>query len=202
MGALLSACSRGSGDVVPLSGADTTAAYIKSNGLSSKIVRYASGGFSMTLTPNYSKGFGTINFLCAPVCGSDARAIPGPGARLGGGTIDFGNIEQGEDYLYKNALQVSLKAPSGWYLFADTGSDFSAGVPATALVWMVSNAANDATKAGTPFATSSATDGWPFPIASGKAGTTKINYDYVFRVPWAIPTGELTDTVSYTVVPS
>jgi hypothetical protein len=202
IGALLSACAGHATDTLPSPDGSQTQDYVKAHKLSNKIIRYASGGFTATLTPNYSTGFGTINYPCTPTCTTPAKAIPGPTASLKGGAVDFGSIEQGQDYLYKYAMQVSLTATSGWYLFANASSDFSSSLPASSLLWLASATANSTASLATPFDTTSTSNGWPYPIATGKTGSSTLDYDYILRVPYGTPNGSVSTQISYTVVPS
>src|SRR6202163_1635786 len=50
--------------------------------------------------PNYASGFGPIGGL-----GSGSTPAVGAGAVLGGGTVDFGNVVVGYQYLYKYAAR-------------------------------------------------------------------------------------------------
>ena len=200
---LLPACSGHSAGVIP---ADTTGQYVRAHGLSRNVVKYASGGFAVTLTPNFANGFGTLsNTFC--YCGGNGHAqvtTPGPTATLGSGNIDFGNVEDGQDYLYKSAMRVSVTAPSAWYLFAAASQDFSPAIGSDSLLWAPSIAKPDVMQAGeSAFEFGSATSpGWQYPISTGKTGKQTLNYDYVIRLQWGAQNSTFSTQVVYSVVPS
>lgn len=212
LGVIVASCSSHSESLVP-SGGDQTASYIASHHLSSRIVKYAGGSLSVTLTPNYHAGFGTwppalskvpcsaVDVACAP--------SPGPSASLRGGVVDFGQVEDGEDYIYRYAVEITTTAGSPWYLFG-TANDFSSAFSGSSLLWIPSNPRLDTNVAfaafanvadGMEFPSPTSGIGWQYPIMTGKAGTSLNGFDYILRVPWSTPNGSASTTVGYTVVP-
>jgi len=109
---------------------------------------------SATVTPNYATGFG-------PQGGTGSGSTPavGPLAVAGGGTVDFGTIVAGYQYIYKYAAQLTVKTndSSGYKVFAEGSTDFIDTTHATILTmnsvlyWMLSSAANTQYSAATAF---------------------------------------------------
>jgi hypothetical protein len=77
----------------------------------------------ITLTPNYTSGFGQV----PAVIGTQPAPTHGPNATLGGGSIDFGSVEAGKNYLYKYAahLNVVSNAATGVNVYGEGAADFS-----------------------------------------------------------------------------
>src|ERR1700680_4598449 len=100
------------------------------------------------VTPNYLSGFGPIGGL-----GSGSNPAAGPGAVLNGGTVDFGNVVVGYQYLYKYAAQVSVQTndAAGFVVYGEGATDLNGSnpVPAPAtyplaqtLFWLISSGTN------------------------------------------------------------
>jgi hypothetical protein len=201
-GIALTCCSGHTDDVFPGTSSDSTQSYIAAHNLSPRIVKFSSGGFAMTLTPNYSPKFGPMSQLYCN-CASYRQVTPGPFARLGAGAVDFGNVDEGQDYLYKYAVQVSITAPTAWYLFGETTNNFSTTLKGNMLLWLASRPGNDDGSAGKEFASStSASVGWHYPVDSGPKGKTSLDYDYILRLQWNVKSGSYFTQVMYTAVPS
>src|SRR5581483_11903065 len=118
-----------------------------------------------SVTPNYQSGFGPIGGL-----GSGSTPAVGSGAVLDGGTVDFGNVVVGYQYLYKYAAQVNVQTndTSGFIVYAEGATDLNGSNPTPSpatyplfqtLYWLVSNAANTAFSPATSF--NSTTSGTP-----------------------------------------
>ena len=110
---------------------------------------------NLSLTPNYTTGFGPKGGT-----GSGATPSPGPSAVLDGGVVDFGsNVVQGYAYLYKYAVKANVLTndAAGFTLYAEGASDINnntAGgtIPINqVLYWLNSATANTPTSSATPF---------------------------------------------------
>ncbi|HZO95053.1 MAG TPA: hypothetical protein VFB22_15010 [Candidatus Baltobacteraceae bacterium] len=176
-----------------------------------------------SVTPNYQSGFGPIGGL-----GSGSTPAVGSGAVLDGGTVDFGNVVVGYQYLYKYAAQVNVQTndTSGFIVYAEGATDLNGSNPTPSpatyplfqtLYWLVSNAANTAFSPATSF--NSTTSGTPLGVngANGisypgsppgsasvwsttTAGTLAEGYDYQLRLSSAMPTSQFNVYIVYTVV--
>lgn len=77
----------------------------------------------LTLTPNYASGFGQVKAVFgtqpAPTHGPDATGI-------GQGSVDFGSVLSGTDYLYKYAahLNVATNDPGGFTVYGEGAANF------------------------------------------------------------------------------
>jgi hypothetical protein len=176
------------------------------------------------VTPNYLNGFGPTGGL-----GSGATPAAGAGAVLGGGTVDFGNVVVGYQYLYKYAAQVSVQTndSAGFVVYGEGATDLngSNSVPAPAtypifqtLYWLVSGAANTPFSPATSFNRTAGN-----PIAGGAggidysgiggkpsvgssvwtyptSGNVSQGYDYELRLSGAIPTSQFNVYIVYTVI--
>lgn len=159
---------------------------------------YQSAGFSLSLTPNYASGFGPVASLYPQ---ASEAPVPGPGASLGGGTIDFGTVSPGLDYYYRYALEVGITAPSAYQLMAAISGALAPAIPADMLTWLESNQAHygptETQYGGTPFGSEAA----PLLVASGPAGTSMLKYDFILSMPNIRATGPASAQVEYTVIP-
>lgn len=78
---------------------------------------------TMSLTPNYASGFGQVKAVFgtqpAPTHGPDATGV-------GQGSVDFGSLLSGTDYIYKYAahLHVVTNDVSGFLLYGEGAADF------------------------------------------------------------------------------
>jgi hypothetical protein len=176
------------------------------------------------VVPNYLSGFGPTGGL-----GSGSTPAAGAGAVLGGGTVDFGNVIVGYQYLYKYAAQVSVQTndSAGFVVYGEGATDLNGSnpVPAPAtyplfqtLYWLVSGSANTPFSPATSF---NRTTGNPIaggaggidysgvggkpPLGSAvwtypTSGNVSQGYDYELRLPGAIPTSQFNVFIVYTVV--
>ncbi|HEY0393218.1 MAG TPA: hypothetical protein VGD01_01865 [Candidatus Elarobacter sp.] len=174
--------------------------------------------------PNYASGFGPTGGL-----GSGATPAPGPNALLNGGTVDFGNVVVGYQYLYKYAAQIKVQTndSAGFVVYGEGATDFNGSnpVPAPAtlpifqtLYWLQSNVSNTPY---TPASTFNKTNGSaiaggaggidytgvggvPSPMSvvwsSPTAGNVQQGYDYQLRLSGAVPTSQFNVYIVYTVI--
>lgn len=174
--------------------------------------------------PNYASGFGPIGGL-----GSGSTPAVGAGAVLGGGTVDFGNVVVGYQYLYKYAAQVNVQTndAAGFIVYAEGATDLNGSnpVPAPAtfplaqtLFWLVSSGTNSAFSpahtfnrtSGAPLAGGangidySGTGGAPPPMATiwsnATSGNVTQGYDYQLRLSGVIPASQFNVYIVYTVI--
>ena len=148
---------------------------------------------------------------------------------LGGGTVDFGNVVVGYQYLYKYAAQVSVQTndSAGFVVYGEGATDLNGSnpvpVPPTfplfqTLYWLVSGGANTPFSPATSF---NRTNGNPILGGAGgidysgvggkpslvsavwtypTAGNVSQGYDYELRLSGAIPTSQFNVYIVYTVV--
>jgi hypothetical protein len=174
--------------------------------------------------PNYLNGFGPIGGL-----GSGQSPAVGASAVLGGGTVDFGNVVVGYQYLYKYAAQVNVQTndAAGFVVYGEGATDLNGSnpVPAPAsfplaqtLFWLVSSASNSPFSpartfnrtAASPIAGGaggidySGTGGTPPPMAliwsSATSGNLSQGYDYQLRLAGTIPASQFNVYIVYTVI--
>src|ERR1700681_4032202 len=174
--------------------------------------------------PNYLSGFGPTGGL-----GSGATPTPGPSAVLNGGTVDFGNVVVGYQYLYKYAAQVNVQTndAAGFIVYGEGATDLNGSnpVPAPAtfplaqtLFWLISSGTNSPFSpahtfnrtGGVPIAGGaggidySGTGGSPPPLATiwsnATSGNVSQGYDYQLRLSGAIPASQFNVYIVYTVI--
>lgn len=174
--------------------------------------------------PNYASGFGPIGGL-----GSGSTPAAGAGAVLGGGTVDFGNVVVGYQYLYKYAAQVNVQTndAAGFIVYGEGATDLNGSnpVPAPAtfplaqtLFWLVSSASNSpfspahtfnrtggvAIAGGSGGIDYSGTGGSPPPLATiwsnASSGNVSQGYDYQLRLSGTIPASQFNVYIVYTVI--
>jgi len=173
--------------------------------------------------PNYQSGFGPSGGL-----GSGSTPAVGAGATLGGGTVDFGNVVVGYQYLYKYAAQVNVQTndTSGFIVYAEGATDLEGSNPTPSpstyalfetLYWLKSVAGNTAFSPATSF--SATTTGTPLGVNgangisyagsppastevwnSATSGSLSQGYDYELRLSGAMPTSQFNVYIVYTVV--
>lgn len=82
----------------------------------------ASALVKIALTPNYNAGFGQV----PATIGTQPAPTHGPDASLNGGSVDFGNVLAGKNYIYKYAahLNVQSNSPTGVYVYGEGAADF------------------------------------------------------------------------------
>lgn len=176
------------------------------------------------VVPNYLSGFGPTGGL-----GSGSTPAAGPGAVLSGGTVDFGNVVVGYQYLYKYAAQVSVQTndSAGFVVYGEGATDLNGSnpVPAPAtypifstLYWLPSNSGNTPFSPATSFNKTngnaigggaggidySGVGGVPSPMSSVWSATTSGNltqgFDYELRLSGAIPASQFNVYIVYTVI--
>ena len=173
--------------------------------------------------PNYMSGFGPVGGF-----GSGSTPAHGPAAVFQGGTVDFGNVVVGFQYLYKYAAQVNVQTndAAGFVVYAEGATELNGSnpVPAPAtfplaqtLFWLVNSGSNTAFSPAKTFTKTSATPigpngqnginygaGTPPPGAtvwsSPIAGNLSQGYDYQLRLSGAIPTSQFDVYIVYTVI--
>jgi hypothetical protein len=174
--------------------------------------------------PNYASGFGPVGGL-----GSGQTPAAGAGAILGGGTVDFGNVVVGYQYLYKFAAQVSVQTndAAGFIVYGEGATDLNGSNPVPApptfplaqtLFWLISSGTNSPFSpahtfnrtGGVPIAGGaggidySGTGGSPPPLAmiwsNATSGNVSQGYDYQLRLSGAIPASQFNVYIVYTVI--
>ena len=176
------------------------------------------------VVPNYQSSFG-------PQGGTGSGATPAPGASavLNGGTVDFGNVIVGYEYLYKYAAQLSVQTndSAGFIVYAEGATDLNGSnpVPAPAtypifstLYWLPSSAGNTPFSPATSFNKTggnpilggaggidySGTGGVPSAMStvwsSPLAGNVSRGFDYQLRLSGTIPTSQFNVYIVYTVI--
>ncbi|MHB8178832.1 MAG: hypothetical protein ACYDFS_07925 [Vulcanimicrobiaceae bacterium] len=178
----------------------------------------------MTLTPNYYSGFGSV----PAVFGTQPAPTYGPGATLDGGSVDFGSVLAGDDYLYRYAvnLNITTNSANGFNLYGEGAANFynpSTGdnepidqtlyyLPSTS---GISPDPNTGFSPATPFYQTMGTVSgggqftpasityttYPAPIATSVSASAEYYYDYQLKVPLAATNGLYYVWVVYTVVP-
>jgi hypothetical protein len=176
------------------------------------------------VVPNYATGFGPQGGF-----GSGSTPAVGAGAVLNGGTVDFGNVVVGYQYIYKYAAQVSVQTndAAGFIVYAEGATDLNGSNPVPTpstwpifhtLYWLASNAANTAftpaksfvATAGTPLGGGalgidySGVGGKPSAGAvvwsSPVSGNLTQGFDYQLHLPGALPTSQFNVYIVYTVI--
>jgi hypothetical protein len=176
------------------------------------------------VTPNYLSGFGPTGGL-----GSGSTPAAGPGAVLNGGTVDFGNVVVGYQYLYKYAAQVSVQTndSAGFVVYGEGATDLNGSnpvpTPATypifsTLYWLPSSASNTPFSPATSFNKTtgnpiaggaggidySGMGGVPPAISavwhSSTSGNLVQGYDYQLRLSGAVPISQFNVYIVYTVI--
>jgi hypothetical protein len=175
--------------------------------------------------PNYASGFQVTGGL-----GSGLTAAHGPAAVANGGTVDFGNVVVGFQYLYSYAAQVNVQTndKAGFVVYAEGATDLNGSNPvpapatfplAESLFWLVHNTTNTAF---TPAQTFTKTTGNPLGLngANGidysgqgglpsagslvwstpTSGNLSQGYDYQLRLSGATPISQFDVYIVYTVI--
>jgi len=174
--------------------------------------------------PNYLNGFGPSGGL-----GSGVTPAVGPSAVLQGGTVDFGNVVVGYQYLYKYAAQVKVQTNdnAGFVVYGEGATDLNGSnpVPAPAtypifstLYWLQSNAGNTPFSPATSFNKTTGNPilggaggidytgvgGVPSPMSviwtSPTSGNLVQGYDYQLRLSGAVPPSQFNVYIVYTVI--
>jgi hypothetical protein len=179
---------------------------------------------TIVLTPNYVTGFGQV----PATIGTQPAPTHGPSASLGSGSVDFGNIEAGKNYIYKYAthLNVVSNDPNGVNVYGEGAADFvnttdASSVPISQAVYYLSSTSgspadgNTGFSPGTPFMkTSGVVSGggyagppptiaytvYPAPIASSTTPAADFYWDYQLKPPPTATSGQYYVWIVYTVV--
>jgi hypothetical protein len=119
----------------------------------------------IALTPNYTSGFGQIPALI----GTQPAPTHGPDAVLNGGSVDFGNVLAGKNYLYKYAahLHVTSTSPTGVNVYGEGAANFfntadSTTIPISQAVYFLKSTSGSPADSNTGFS-----PGTPFLLTSG-----------------------------------
>ena len=174
--------------------------------------------------PNYAAGYGPQGGL-----GSGATPTPGPNAVANGGTVDFGNVVVGYQYIYKYAAQVNVQTndTAGFVVYAEGATDLNGSNPVpspatypifSTLYWLPSNSSNSPFSPaqsfnktnGTPIAGGangidySGSGGVPPAMSvvwtNSTAGSVTQGYDYELRLSGAMPASQFNVYIVYTVI--
>ena len=176
------------------------------------------------IVPNYLTGFGPQGGV-----GSGSTPAPGAGAVLNGGTVDFGNVVVGYQYLYKYAAQISVQTNdnAGFVVYAEGATDLNGSNPVPTpstyaifhtLYWLNSGGGNTpyspaksfVKTAGNPIAGGAL--GIDYSGVGGKpsagsvvwsypvSGNVSQGFDYQLRLPGDIPTSQFNVYIVYTVI--
>jgi len=179
---------------------------------------------TIVLTPNYVSGFGQV----VATIGAQPTPTHGPGASLGGGSVDFGNIEAGKDYLYKYAahLNVSSNDPMGVNVYGEGAAAFtnitdSTTIPVSQAIYFLTSTSgspadtNTGYSPGTPFMqTGGMVSGggyggpaptisytvYPSAIATSTSPNADFYWDYQLKPPPTATAGQYYIWIVYTVV--
>ena len=176
------------------------------------------------VTPNYLSGYGPQGGL-----GSGVTPAAGPSASLQGGTVDFGNVVVGYQYLYKYAAQVAVQTndSAGFVVYGEGATDLNGSNPVPApstypifstLYWLPSNAGNSPFSPATSFNKTggnpiaggangidySGSGGVPSAMSmiwtSPTSGNVTQGYDYQLRLSGAMPASQFNVYIVYTVI--
>jgi hypothetical protein len=176
------------------------------------------------VVPNYSSGFGPTGGL-----GSGLTPAAGPNAVANGGTVDFGNVVVGYQYLYRYAAQISVQTndSAGFIVYGEGATDLNGSnpVPAPAtypifstLYWLQSNAANSPYSPATSFNRTggnplaggaggidySGSGGVPSPMSmvwnNATGGSVVQGFDYQLRLSGTVPASQFNVYIVYTVI--
>jgi hypothetical protein len=178
----------------------------------------------VAITPNYYTGFGQV----PAVIGTQPTPTHGPDATLDGGSVDFGNVTTGTNYLYKYAAKVSVTTndPAGFNLYGEGAANFfntvdSTTIPISQAVYYLNSTSGSPADANTGFSPATpfmktggvVTGGsyagppptiayatYPFPIAAQSTPSASLYYDYQLKVPPTATNGLYYVWIVYTVV--
>ena len=178
---------------------------------------------TLSLTPNYYSGFGQV----AAKIGTQPAPTHGPNAVQNGGSVDFGSVLAGTNYLYKYAVHLNVNSTdsNGVNLYGEGAADFfnqkdSTSVPISSAVYWLSSTSgapadsNTGFSAAVPFqkTTGIVTGGsyavpasiaytvYPAPITSTMTTNSDLYYDYQLHVPPSATQGDYFVWVVYTAI--
>jgi hypothetical protein len=189
------------------------------------VVKWATAAHvAIIITPNYVNGFGQV----VATIGTQPAPTHGPNAVLGGGTVDFGNIEAGKNYLYKYAthLNVASNDANGVDVYGEGAAAFTnntdhSTVPVSQAVYFLNSTSgspadpNTGYSPGTPFqqtggmvagggyAGPPATityGAYPSPIAQSMVENADFYWDFQLKPPPTATSGQYFIWIVYTVV--
>jgi hypothetical protein len=174
--------------------------------------------------PNYG------SYVVTGGAGSGSTPAAGPAAQPNGGTVDFGNVVVGYNYLYAYAAQVNVQTndKAGFVVYAEGATDFNGSnpvpTPATApilgtLYWLVHATGNTPFSPATSF---NKTTGSPIgangangidysgqggvPSAGSvvwsatTSGSLSQGFDYQLRLPGSLAISQFDVYIVYTVI--
>ena len=174
------------------------------------------------LTPNYAAGFGTIK----ATFGTPGAPTPGPNAFLNGGSVDFGTVMTGTDYLYRYAAHVNVQTNApGFNVYAEGSADFTGtganagnSLPIGQTIYYLNSTSgggdpNTGFSASTPFQKTTQPGAaynnptivygaYPAPSVVSATGSADYYFDYQLKIPSNASLGAYYVYVVYTVVPS
>jgi hypothetical protein len=178
----------------------------------------------IALTPNYNAGFGQV----VATIGAQPAPTHGPGASLGAGSVDFGNIEAGKNYIYKYAthLNVVSNDPNGVNVYGEGSADFvnntdSTSIPISQAVYYLSSTSgspadtNTGFSPGSPFmktgglvsgggyagpAPTITYSSYPAPVATASTENSDFYWDFQLKPPPTATSGQYYVWIVYTVV--
>ncbi|MBV8655389.1 MAG: hypothetical protein JO160_05040 [Candidatus Eremiobacteraeota bacterium] len=177
---------------------------------------------NITLTPNYVAGFGQV----PAVIGVQPTPTHGPGAVLGGGTVDFGDVLAGSNYLYKYAVHINVASsdPNGVNVYGEGAAQFTgpSSYPINSTIYYLTSTSgappdpNTGFSASVPFqptvgapSAGCATQAgpcsivygsYPTPISQSSTANSDFYYDYQLHVPGAASSGDYYTWIVYTVI--
>lgn len=177
---------------------------------------------SLALTPNYCAGYGTV----PAVIGTQPAPNPGGNASPNGGSVDFGTISAGSNYIYKYAVHVKVSSTdnNGINLYGEGAANFfnlndSTSVSVSNIYWLNSVACgssdtNTGFTAATPFQLTSGAASppsfatpptityavYPAPITTSSQANPDFYFDYQLKVPATATTGKYFVWIVYTAV--
>ena len=174
------------------------------------------------LTPNYASGFGTIK----ATFGVPPPPAPGPNALFQSGSVDFGTVQQGNDYLYRYAAHVNVQTNApGFSLYAEGTADFTGTGANTGnslplgqtIYWLSSTSGGGDSNSGySPSVAFQKTavggtsynnpvipyGAYPAPALVSSSASADYYFDYQLKLPPTASLGTYYVYVVYTVVPS
>lgn len=179
----------------------------------------------ITLTPNYYTGFGQV----PAIIGTQPAPTHGPGATgVGTGSVDFGSVLAGKNYLYKYAVHVNVSSsdPTGVNVYGEGAVNFintadGSTYPIQTSIYYLNSTSgspadpNTGFSASVPFQfTSGVVTGggspaspptiayasYPAPIAQSSTANSDFYWDYQLHVPATASTGDYYSWVVYTVI--
>lgn len=176
------------------------------------------------LTPNYVSGFGAI----PATIGTQPAPTHGPNAVLDGGSVDFGTVLAGKNYIYKYAthLNVASSDQNGVDVYGEGAANFlntadSSTLPISSTVYYLNSTSGSPADTNTGFSPAAPfllTNGtvvgggsyasapsityltYPSPISTATTANADFYYDYQLKVPVTATGGLYYVWIVYTVV--